>query len=111
MLLWLRLTVKVKLLLERYCRDWDGLSDQMKRSFTYKEVSLLHQHCAMFLHFLSVLESTLPRGLFPAAREKLMNVFMLGGMDSELKLQSESTVPPGDLRGVGAFRTCWATFF
>ena len=101
MLLWLRLTVKVKLLLERYCRDWDGLSDQMKRSFTYKEVSLLHQHCAMFL----------PRGLFPAAREKLMNVFMLGGMDSELKLQSESTVPPGDLRGVGAFRTCWATFF
>lgn len=95
----------MKLLLERYCRDWDGLSDQMKRSFTFKEVSLLHQHCAMFLHFLGILESTLPRAQFPAARERLMSVFMLGGMDAELKLQSEKAVPPGDLRGVGAFRT------
>ena len=91
--------------MERYCRDWDGMSDQMKRSFTYKEVSLLHQHCAMFLHFLGLLESSLPRSQFPAARERLISVFMLGGMDSELKLQSEQTVPPGDLHGVGAFRT------
>ena len=95
----------MKLFIERYCHDWDQLAEGMKRHLTMKEAIVLHQQCALFCHFMGVFEKTYPRGQFPAARDKLRNVFLMGGMDGELQLQAETTVPPGDLQALGAFRT------
>ncbi|CAK9105767.1 Uncharacterized protein SCF082_LOCUS49288, partial [Durusdinium trenchii] len=95
---------QVKLFIQRYCHDWDALTDGMKRQCTYKEAVSLHQVTGLFLHFLQTLETYLPSGQYPAAREKLTGMFLLGGLDAELQLQGETTVPPGDVRAIGAFR-------
>ena len=94
--------LKVTLFLERYCRDWDDLA--IKKPFTVKECYVLHSCCGMFLHFIGQLEISLPGSAFPAAREKRLSQFLMGGLDSELQCAAETSVPPGDLKAVGAFR-------
>ena len=95
---------QVKLLIERHCKDWDDAMPNMRQALTAKTALPLHQSCAMFSHFLNRLETSLSSGDFDAAAPKLRSTFLLGGMDGELLQVASGTVPPGDLKSVGAFR-------
>ena len=82
----------------------------MRKALTAKEVTTTHQHCAIVLSFLNTLQKTIPSSDAAAAKEKLTTHFFLGALDAELGLIAESTIPPGDLKSVGAFRPGLCTF-
>ncbi|CAK9102225.1 unnamed protein product [Durusdinium trenchii] len=93
------------LLIDRICADYDAQPVGMRKALTAKEVTTTHQHCAIFLSFLNTLQKTIPSSDAAAAKEKLTTHFFLGALDAELGLIAESTIPPGDLKSVGAFRS------
>ena len=80
----------------------------MRKSPSLREAVSLHQSCALFLHFLKILEVSLPSSEFPAAKEKLNASFLLGVLDADLITIGENAVPPGDIKAIGAFRTASA---
>lgn len=77
----------------------------MKRAPSLKDANLLRHCCGLFLHFNAQLEKRLPSSDIAAAKEKLLNMFFLGGMDPELQLCAEQQVPPGDMKSLGPFRS------
>ena len=92
------------LFIQRICSDWDASPPSQRKALTTKEAVAIHQQCAMILHFLDCLEARLPSAEFPAAKSKLMAAFLLGGLDPELTMAAEQSVPPGDMKAIGAFR-------
>ena len=96
---------KANLFLSRVCNDWDRNPPGMRKALTSKDATPLHQSCALFLHFSRLLERSLPSGEVSASKEKLTCQFFLGGMDAELNLCAEQSVPPGDMRSIGSFRS------
>eukprot|EP00435_Cladocopium_sp_Y103_P074177 s6_g47.t1 len=96
---------EAKLFIERLCSDWDKLPSNMRKSLSLREAISLHQSCALFLHFLKLLEVSIPSSEFPAAKEKVFATFNLGVLDSDLITAGEKSVPPGDIKALGAFRT------
>ncbi|CAK9045232.1 unnamed protein product [Durusdinium trenchii] len=90
----------VKLFIQRLSSDWDQLPPGMKRAPSLKDANLLRHCCGLFLHFNAQLEKRLPSSDIAAAKEKLLNMFFLGGMDPELQLCAEQQVPPGDMKNL-----------
>lgn len=76
----------------------------MRQSLSVKSSLSLHQACAIFLHFMSKLETAIPGADFSDAAPKLRSVFLMGGMDGDLLNAATTSVPPGDLKSIGAFR-------
>lgn len=76
----------------------------MRKALPLKEAISLRQSCAMMVHFIQRLEVTIPSADFPAAKQRLMASFSLGVLDPELLSAAETSVPPGDLKAIGAFR-------
>lgn len=91
---------KVLFLIERMCTDWDHQA--IKKAFNYKDALALHQSTAMFLHFLGRLKQVCP--VSDEVVDQLKSQFLLGGVDPELQVTAEQSVPPGDLKAVGVFR-------
>ncbi len=95
---------EVSLLIRRMCSEWDSLPAGNRKAYASKELVALHQNCAMFRHFLGCLQITLPGADFPAAKEKLMTQFLLGGLDTDLLNAATTSIPPGDVKSIGAMR-------
>lgn len=89
------------------CAEWDNLPAGNRKAYAAKETVAMHQCCSMFRHFLGCLQVTLPSAAFPGAKEKLMTQFLLGGLDADLTLAASTSVPPGDLKSIGAIRRGW----
>lgn len=100
----LHFSPEVKLFIERHCKDWDEALANMKQTLSVKSAAPLHQACGVFLHFMSKLETALPSGEFKVAAPRLRAAFLVGGMDIELWAAASSSVPPGDVKSIGAFR-------
>lgn len=96
------LSPEVKLLLERHCCEWDSLS--VKQPLTAKTAAPLHQCCAVFLHMMKRLQTSLPSADYPGALATLRSTFLLGGLDNEILTMVTTNVPPANLKAVGAFR-------
>ena len=75
-----------------------------RKAYAAKETVALHQCCGMFRHFLGCLQVTVASAAFPTAKEKLLTQFLLGGLDADLAQAASTSVPPGDLKSIGAIR-------
>lgn len=100
---------QVKLLIRRMCAEWDNLPAGNRKAYAAKETVAMRQCCGMFRHFLGCLQVTLPSAALhlPGAKEKLMTQFLLGGPDADLTQAAPTSVPPGDLKSIGAIRRGW----
>ena len=99
--------IEVNLFLDRLCVQWDGFPHSMKKAFTFKEGSAIHLCCGLFIHFVEVLRQEAPASEYESIAGRLRQKFLLGVMDHELKAQSETNVPPGDMKALSAFRPGW----
>ena len=97
-------TVQVMLFLRRMENDHDLTPPTLRRSLTEKQAVVKHQACACFLHFLKIYERAGPPTEYAEAEESLTSQFMSGYLDPDLGHILESSVPPGELSGVSAFR-------
>ena len=92
------------LFLRRLETDHDRTPPSLRSSVTEKQAIAKHQACACFLHFLNVFERACPPTEYPEAAESLTSQFMSGYLDPDLGHILETSVPPGDLAAVAAFR-------
>ena len=99
------------LVVQRLIADHDGTAEQLRKAFGFKDAMLIHQAGGCFLHFLSVLQRMSPANSFNDARDRLMDQFMKGFMDADLLHVLSSSVPPGDIKSVGSFRTANCRIF
>ena len=60
----------------------------------------------MYLHYIKSMEETAPADAIHGTKEKFLEQFLTSGLDAELLMSAQSTVPPGDPKSIGAFR--WA---
>ena len=87
--------------------DHDGTAEKMRKAFNFKDALAIHQAGGCFLHFLTVLQQLSPARDFNDMATALRNQFMQGFMDADLVHVVLNSVPPGDAKAVGAFRTAW----
>lgn len=80
------------------------LSLSVKQPLTAKTAAPLHQCCAVFLHMMKRLQTSLPSADYPGALATLRSTFLLGGLDNEILTMVTTNVPPANLKAVGAFR-------
>ena len=92
------------LFLHRSVANFDNTPAPMRKAMTYKEGLQVHQSCGAFVHFLEELESIAPPAEYQEAARALHSQFGFGYLDPDLLHCLESTVPPGDVRSVSAFR-------
>ena len=92
-------------MLQRLIGDHDNTAPQMRKPFSLKDATAVHQAGGCFLHFLSVLQRMAPTTLFREAEKSLRDQFSQGFMDGDLLHVITSSVPPGDIKAVGSFRT------
>lgn len=93
------------LFLSRVLANHDNTPPEMRKALSYKEGVQLHQCCGAMLHFLREFQRIAPSADFEDARASLLSQFSFGFLDPDLQHSMESSVPPGDVSSVGAFRT------
>ena len=92
------------LFLQRILAAFDNTPAPMRKAMTHKEGLVAHQCCGAFVHFLSELEKIAPPAEYQEAATSLTSQFGFGYLDPDLLHGLESSVPPGDVRSVSAFR-------
>lgn len=84
--------------------DFIKTPEATRKPLTYKDPVLKHQCCGAYLHFMSQLQTRCPEkewdGLHTEMREAFFNEFL----DPDLLNALTTSVPPGDLLSIGAFR-------
>lgn len=100
----LEITSQAFLFIDRLINAHDGATDSMKKAVTYKEAVGLDQLCGGFIHYCAELEKMMPPTMFKEAQVALRNSFLSAFLDPDLQHCLQTQVPPGDLRGISAFR-------
>lgn len=98
------ITSQAFLFIDRLIKSHDDTANSMKKAMAYKEGVSLHQLCGGFIHYCAELEKMMPPAMFKEANEALRNSFLSGFLDPDLQHCLQTQVPPGDLRGISAFR-------
>ncbi|CAK9014178.1 FO synthase subunit 1, partial [Durusdinium trenchii] len=100
----------VKLFLVRICSDWDKRPASLRKGLSFKECAEIHTCCGMYLHYIKSMEETAPADAIHGTKEKFLEQFLTSGLDAELLMSAQSTVPPGDPKSIGAFRLIIAKY-
>ena len=90
--------------MDRLIRGFDGVADNMRKAVTFKDALNLHQMCGGYIYFMAELSKMMPPALYAEAEQSLLKAFLDGFIDPDLSHCLSTQVPPGDLKGVAAFR-------
>ena len=85
--------------------DFDTTPGPLRKAMSVREAMSKHQACGGFLHYLKILEGMAPAAEFQQMSEELHRQFQYGYLDPDILHSLESSVPPGDISMVSAFRT------
>ncbi|CAL1141851.1 unnamed protein product [Cladocopium goreaui] len=94
----------VGLFLQRLEFDHDHCFVDSRKACNFNQACKLHQLCGLYLFFLQRLRDIAPAADFPTISAGLLDQFLHGYLDGDLGHSLESSVPPGDLSSIGAFR-------
>lgn len=95
---------QASLFLERVCAEFDRCPAGLQKGKTFKEASEWHSSAGVFLHLLSRLQESVPKKDYDGAVSSLRSQWLQGLLDSDLAHMLDSTVPPGNLSDITAFR-------
>ena len=84
--------------------SWGGGSEFDLEAPSFRDTMAKHAACGGFLHFLAELEKIAPAGQFQQMAAHLQHQFEFGYIDADLLHALETSVPPGKLGDVSAFR-------
>ena len=90
--------------MDRLIHSHDSVTDTMRKALTFKDGMHLHQVCGAFVHFLGEMSKMTPTTIFQEASVELKQSFLSGFLDMDLQHCLQTQVPPGDCKGIAAFR-------
>ncbi|CAK9114864.1 Uncharacterized protein SCF082_LOCUS53189 [Durusdinium trenchii] len=104
------LETTVDLFLRRVISDFEKAPDGLKKPLNFRDAVQKHQCCAAYIHFKSVLQSKCPEGHWSTLCAEMDEAFFNQFLDADLQAALSSSVPPGDIQAIGAFRSHMANF-
>ena len=91
-------------MVSRLIGDFDRLAPGLRRAVNFRDAQAVHSAAGCFLHFLRILQHMAPAAFYEECRESLHSQFMQGFLDPDLCHILTVQVPPGDIKGLSAFR-------
>lgn len=94
----------MSLFLKRVISDFAGCAKELRRALNYKDALAKHQVCGAFLHFKEPLQAKCPEKEWADLSKEMDEAFFQKFLDAELLSALSSSVPPGDVTSISAFR-------
>ena len=96
-------------MVSRVIGDFDRMAPGLRKAINFKDAQAVHSAAGCFLHFLRILKQMAPAAFYDECRESLHSQFMQGFLDPDLCHVLTVQVPPGDMKGLSAFRRLGTT--
>lgn len=90
--------------MKRVIADFAKLPESTRKPLNFKEAQLKHQCVGGYLFYLGLMQQRCPAAEWKDVKEELDKAFMNQFLDAELMSSLSSTVPPGEIMSIGAFR-------